>query len=281
MSGLAPGELSLSSARVHYRRWGTVGPRVVLLHPIGFDLNTWRLTVPFLVEGYQLAAVDLPGHGASDKPAGADYSIPSLAARMLEFLDELGWEDASFAGSSLGGGVSLAAAIRAPARVSSLVLCNSVAFSHGLPRWLGQLGQLPGMPFIFGRIPLPVMRTTLRFARGGCASVEKDTCERCTRYLHSQDGRLAFFRTLHSLYGSALDDMAEGYEGIRCPALILHGVRDPLIPLKHAEQLATVLPQSRLVRIPGSGHFPQEEDPERTGRAIRRFLDETLVGAAD
>src|SRR5579864_5577091 len=109
--------MSLQAAQINYRTRGDQGPAVVLLHPIGFDLHTWESVIPYLCDGYRLLALDIPGHGQSDKPRGADYSVPVLAARILAFLDEIGWRRAAFVGNSLGGGIALAAALQAPARV--------------------------------------------------------------------------------------------------------------------------------------------------------------------
>src|SRR5690349_4791541 len=96
----------LSGARVHYIRRGETGPRVVLVHAIGFDHRSWELVLPRLADRCRIAAVDLPGHGQSDKPLGVDYGLRALGARVIAVLDELGWEDAVFVGNSLGGGTS-------------------------------------------------------------------------------------------------------------------------------------------------------------------------------
>src|SRR5438270_12321627 len=104
----------LTSTKVHFIRRGEQGLRVVLVHAIGFDDRSWDLVLPRLAERCRVAAIDLPGHGESDKPLGADYGLEALGARLVRVLDELGWEDAVLVGNSLGGGTSLAATLRAP-----------------------------------------------------------------------------------------------------------------------------------------------------------------------
>src|SRR5688500_11581314 len=111
---------ALGSTRLHYVQWGYSGPRVVLIHAIGFVHHTWEPVVPDLRDGFRLVGVDLPGHGESDKPAAVDYSLPAFGRRLIRFLDELGWEDAVLIGNSLGGGTALAAAVQAPERVRAL-----------------------------------------------------------------------------------------------------------------------------------------------------------------
>lgn len=269
----------LHGTRIHFRRWGSTGPRVLLIHAIGFDHHSWDRTLPYLEEAYQGVALDLPGHGESEKPRGADYTLRNLAGRVLGFLDELGWDDAILVGNSLGGGTSLAIAERAPKRVRGLVLLNSVAYRAALPI-LGRLALHPLVSMVSPLAPEFAVRLGLETVRAGWGSVTGARCSAVGRYFRSRDGRAAFFQTLRQLYGTDLAEMERSYRGIRCPTLVLHGERDPLIRLRFAERLAREIPRAELVRIPRCGHFPQEERPEETGRSLRRFLDRMTAAAA-
>lgn len=270
---------SLLDARLHFGRWGWKGPRVLLVHAIGLDHHSWSLILPYLVDGYQVAAVDLPGHGKSEKPLAVDYDLWSLGARIARFLDELEWEDAILVGNSIGGGVSLSATLQAPRRVRALALVNSVAYRSGLPL-IGRLAFAPVAP-LAALAPNIAMRVGLESVRRKWGSVTMDRCSAAGQYFRSVEGRAAFFRTLRQLYGPSLDEMSAHYHEIRCPALVLHGVNDPLIRLGHAARLAHGLPHGELVTLPGCGHFPQEEDPKPTGTALRRFLDRVTKEAKD
>jgi 3-oxoadipate enol-lactonase len=59
---------------------------------------------------------------------------------------------------------------------------------------------------------------------------------------------------------------------IECPALIIHGADDQLIPVSEAQSMHTQLPGSRLVIIPNAGHLPNLEQPELFNQAVREFL---------
>jgi pimeloyl-ACP methyl ester carboxylesterase len=270
-------ETDLRDTRLNWVQWGERGPRVVLIHAIGLDHQTWEPIAPFLEDKYQLVALDLPGHGESDKPVDADYNLPALGRRVLRFLYELGWEDAVFVGNSLGGGTSLSAALQAPERVKGLALINSVGLREGLPL-VGKLAFLPVVPLATSYAPAPVMRLGLECARSAWGTVPKERGTFASRYLRSMEGRTAFFGTLKNLYGPDLDQMAERYEEIRCPTLVLHGEKDPLIRLSHAELLAEAIPPAELVCLPECGHFPQEEQPEQVASELRTFLDRISRG---
>src|SRR4051794_34171777 len=272
MSGSESGMTDLSEARVHYILRGQSGPRVVLVHAIGFDHHSWDLVMPELAERCRVAALDLPGHGESDKPAGADYGLRNLGARLVQFLDELGWKDAILVGNSLGGGTSLSAALKAPERVRALALVNSVGFREGLP-FVGRVAFLPFAPLVSCYTPGLAVRLGLEAVRGRWGSVTRDRCDACGVYFRNPEGRGAFFTALRALYGADLDHLAPRYGEIRCPTLILHGTRDLLIRFRYAERLARTIPGAELVPVPGCGHFPQEECPEIIGEKLEEFLD--------
>src|SRR2546423_6231731 len=113
------GDLSL-----HYHEAGTGDP-VVLLHgggPGASAWSNWKQNLAPLAAHCRVLAVDQPGYGRSDKPLikGGMWEFYSRAVRGL--LDELGVEQASFIGNSLGGGTTLKFALDYPDRTDRLVL---------------------------------------------------------------------------------------------------------------------------------------------------------------
>jgi len=60
---------------------------------------------------------------------------------------------------------------------------------------------------------------------------------------------------------------------VTCPALVVVGEGDRLIPMAEARKLAAGLPHGRLVEIPGAGHLPNLENPEVFDEALSAFLD--------
>lgn len=68
-------------------------------------------------------------------------------------------------------------------------------------------------------------------------------------------------------------DQREALRALRVPALILHGAADRLVPVERARLMAELMPQARLVLIPGAGHLPVLEQPEATNAALRAWLE--------
>ncbi|MFN3649237.1 MAG: alpha/beta fold hydrolase [Armatimonadota bacterium] len=272
-----PTETGLEDCPLAATQWSDRGPRVLLLHAIGFDRHTWMPVLPSL-EGYSVVGVDLPGHGESGKPPDADYGLISLGSRIVRFLDELEWEDAVLVGNSLGGGTALAAALLAPHRVRGLALLGSVGMRGGLPA-VGRLAMLPLVSQLGGLAPLLAIRLGLQYARARRSSLTAERCISCQGYLGSVDGRIAFFRTLRQLYGHDMERMMRHYHEIRCPTAVLQGDRDPLIRPTHAQRLVQAIPGAELIHLHHCGHFPQEECPEETGNALRGFLNRIHAAA--
>lgn len=104
------------------------GDPVVLVHGFGGDKNSWLFVQQPLAEHHAVHALDLPGHGASDKEVG-DGSLASLADTVVGFLDALGISRAHLVGHSLGGAVVAAVARSTPGRVASLTLLAPVGYS--------------------------------------------------------------------------------------------------------------------------------------------------------
>ena len=97
---------------------------LLLIHGFGGDLNNWLFNHAPLSESRAVYALDLPGHGSTTKVTGIN-SLDGLAEVVVGFMDAVGLECAHLAGHSMGGGVSLAVAKRAPNKVKSLSLIAS------------------------------------------------------------------------------------------------------------------------------------------------------------
>ncbi len=107
-------ELQLDEVRIHWVETENVGRPVVLLHGIGMDWRVWQAVSRRLVPHFHLFMPDLRGHGLSEKPPSG-YSLAHYASDIEQLLETWRLEDATVAGSSLGGMVT--AVIEAPSRV--------------------------------------------------------------------------------------------------------------------------------------------------------------------
>jgi 3-oxoadipate enol-lactonase/4-carboxymuconolactone decarboxylase len=257
--------MPLVSARdttIFYRLTGREDrPALVLSHSLGQDHGMWDAQVPDLSERFRVLRYDLRGHGASGVTPG-DYRIDQLAEDVLALADALGIDRFAFCGLSLGGMIAQRLAIRAPERISALVLANTSA--------------RPDAEKMEGR-----RRTVLD---KGMAAVADEVMARffSPRLLAANPPAVSGAR--HTLLATdpvgyagccaAIRDMDQRAElaSIRCPALIVDGELDVSLPWKgHGDLLARDLPGAAVVHLPAA-HLSNIESPRAFGAALLRFL---------
>jgi pimeloyl-ACP methyl ester carboxylesterase len=115
--------LTVNELRFHYRDWNGHGWPVLLLHGLSSTSHVWDLTAPLLVDEARVIALDLRGHGQSDKPDG-DYGYETIVADVRAVLAALHYERPVIAGHSWGAGVGLWLAAHYPDEVAGLVLVD-------------------------------------------------------------------------------------------------------------------------------------------------------------
>ena len=130
-----------AGVRLHWRIDGAADkPVLVLLNSIGTDIALYDAAVPHLLSDVRVLRIDSRGHGASDAPDG-DYSLDLLAGDVLSVMDAAGVETAAVCGTSLGGMVAMTLALKAPARVTALVLaCTSAAVDPAM--WAARIAAV-------------------------------------------------------------------------------------------------------------------------------------------
>lgn len=123
---------------LHGLAWPDGGGRPVLLvHGLSSNCRTWEATARHLAaEGHPVVAVDLRGHGRSDKPDGG-YDFATLVADVVEVLDGLGWDAPLVAGQSTGGNLAVELAAGHPGRVAGVAGVDGgvLDLARQLPSW--------------------------------------------------------------------------------------------------------------------------------------------------
>jgi pimeloyl-ACP methyl ester carboxylesterase len=247
---------------------------VVLLHAIGLSRITWEWVLPRVAEHGPVWAFDLLGFGESDKPAGADYRVSAQADRIVAALDVVGIQEAIWVGNSLGAAISLAAAVHHPERVGALALIGPAAYREHLPLWARMIARVPGTLSVLRYGAMPLTAGALLYAFIDPRRVSPRHLAAYASSLGGPGGAAALRAGARALYSGDLDRLTPHYREVQCPALILQGTRDRIIPATAAQWLLRDLPQARLEWLDGLGHFPQEEDPDRVAAPLVKFLTE-------
>ncbi|MBT9312615.1 alpha/beta fold hydrolase [Leptothoe kymatousa] len=140
----------LNRINLSYLDWETDGEPILLLHGLADHALGWSAVADQLAQTYQPIAVDMRGHGQSDKPDGG-YDFDTVVNDLVQLMDHLGWAKAHIVGHSWSGKVATYWATRQPERFLSMVLVDPI-FVYG-------------MPGIF-RLTFPLFYGTLPFLKG-------------------------------------------------------------------------------------------------------------------
>ena len=259
---------------MHVARFGHGGRPIVLLHGLGTSSFLWREVAPELARASHTAlAVDLFGHGESDRPYDGEYGIAAQGGYLDRVLTALRIPRATVVGCDLGALVALRLAVSHPDRVERLVLVSPP-----------DIEDIPGEDVkLFQRA---VRRAPIRQQRGvlGASPLLRPLLEASVaepqampeglvaRYLAPYVGREGVDQ-LHTIMRSvrAQDLHEEELRSVAAPTLIVAGDRDRWLDLKTAERLAGTIPEARLERIAGAGRLIPEEAPDELSELILRF----------
>ena len=250
---------------IHYDTRGS-GPPVVLLHSFLCSGRMWEHQVEPLAEQCRVINVDLRGHGRSgavERP----LTLYDLVDDVLAVLDREGIERAAWAGLSIGGMIGLRAALRAPERVSSLLLLDTDA---GPEKWairlkyrvLGWIARVFGLGPVRGRIAGLMFGPTTHHEQ---AELVAEWTE-----IFSSVHIPSILLMLEPLV--TRDDLRPRLGEIAAPALVLVGSEDRSLPPERSRALAAKLPRAELVEIEGAGHLSALERPAEVTAAMARFL---------
>ncbi|MDP9312755.1 MAG: alpha/beta hydrolase [Chloroflexota bacterium] len=220
-------------------------PRVVLVHGVGISSRYMVPTAVRLAPDYRVFAPDLPGFGKSVKPPHV-LNVRELADALRAWMDLNDVHEAVLIGNSLGCQIISDLAVRYPQYVLRAVLQGPTVDPQGrtwrqqLVRWLRDSQREPPSQAV----------------------------------IMLRDYRAAGLRRVIRTFQYTLDDrIEERLPRMRNPTLVVRGTRDPIIPQRWAEEATRLLPNGKLVVIPGATHTINYAAPLEFVRVLRPFID--------
>jgi 2-hydroxy-6-oxonona-2,4-dienedioate hydrolase len=250
-------------------------PPVVLLHGIGGHLEAFDRNLAALARTRRVIAYDLPGHGWSTAPTGRSYEIDGYLAHLAALLDVLELPAADLVGLSLGGWIAGRAAIELPERVRRLVLVApggvlaDPAVMNSIRTLTAAAAAAPTEQTVRARLGWlmadPATVTDELVATRLAIYRRPGTAATTARVLCLQDPQVRARNLL----------APTDWKRVTAPTLVVWGDADATGPAEVGARLAGWLPAGRFLAMPGTGHWPQFEDPLSFDRAVTAFLDET------
>ncbi|GLX07071.1 hydrolase [Microbispora sp. NBRC 16548] len=259
------------------------GPLVVMVPGMGDSRRAYRFLAPALAAaGYRVATMDLRGHGESS--LGWDsYTRTDTADDIVALIEHLGGP-AVVVGHSFAGGAATIAAAKRPELVGALVEVDP--FTRAQKPDLGGLlsngHYRKGMTRLMG---VALLRSTglwksyLDHAYPGVKPADWADYLAALESDLRRPGRMA---VVSAMGASAPTDAGAHLDGIRCPALVVMGTRDPdwADPRAEADGVVAGMPQGLgdVVMIDGAGHYPHAQHPDEVAAAILAFLKQRVRG---
>ena len=260
-----------SGVELHFSEAGSGRP-VVLVHGWSMSAAAFSpLAVPLAARA-RVLALDLRGHGASHAAGG--QSLADHGRDLGAFLDGLDLRDAVLVGWSMGGQVALEAWPALAGRVAGLVLLGVTPRCASGPGW--EHGLAPAaVEALAARLRHRFQPSLRRFFDAMFAPGELPEPER--RSLADAvlgETVLTPATALAGLEALLAADQRPRLAGVRVPALLLHGERDPICLPAASAHLERELPSARRQVLPGLGHAPQLSRPGLVADLVLSFLAE-------
>jgi pimeloyl-ACP methyl ester carboxylesterase len=269
IANLAVHTISLGGQKIAYLDSGNskAARTIVFVHGFGDSGLSWTFMAR-MFRDYRVLIPDLLGFGDSARPADGDYSYKAQAGRVLAIMKSLNIEHAHFVGNSMGGGVAAEVALLQPAAVDSLTLMDAAGV-HYRPTALDR-ELLNGHNLLLVNKPEDFVNLIdfVTFTRPLMTQPIIDfLSERAVKdnALHQKIFREVLFPDIDFL----LLDLGN----IKTPTLILWGEQDRVLSPENAKVFNKYIPGSQIVTLPDVGHTPMIEAPEKSGMAVRQFID--------
>ncbi len=239
-------------------------PTLVFIHGAAHDHSVWALQSRYFAHhGWNVLALDLPGHGRSG--GAALTSVEAFAEWIVAVLDAAMVPRAALAGDSLGTLVALECAARYPERITHAAMVGPAVPMTVSDELLDAAKRDDHVAFEM----INGWSFSARKQRGGNAIPGVWMTGIAMRLMErTPPGVLYLDLVACHAYANGLAAAA----AVRCPVLLIIGTRDQMAPPRNSKELIATLSQSRIARLPGAGHAMLVEEPDAVLDALRAFL---------
>lgn len=264
----------------HVRVCGS-GPPLLLVHGLMTSSYSWRYVLDTLGAHYTVYAPDLPGSGATDKPA-VSYGSQETALFIGDLMEALGIEGCPVVGNSMGGYLCMRLALARPTVMSRLINIHSPGFPelrlYALRAALKVPGVRAGLSWWVRQSPLRWAHKNVHYRDESLKSIEESKVYGAP--LATREGASAFTAIL----GETLDPRAmsqfqkelarrvDAGQDFPVPLLLLWARRDPMVPPGFGPRFKERIPSAQLEWVEDASHFAHVDQPGPTAQSILRFL---------
>jgi pimeloyl-ACP methyl ester carboxylesterase len=266
--------IPLMGMQVHLTDEGNPSDTTPLLfiHGTSSSLLTWEGSTELLKKDYRIIRFDLPGFGITGPNREGMYSTTFNNQFIDSLLDHLKLKRVIIAGNSLGGSIAWQYALHRPERVKGLILVDPAGIAP-LRKMKGAIGfkvaQIPVLNRLMSVItPRFLVKKSLEDAYGDRTKVSDSLVSQYFDMVTREGNRNALVDRIRTGWGYSDSALLRK---IDCPALILWGKKDNLIPVENAGVFNRQITNSQLHIWDELGHVPMEEDPVAFTKEVKKW----------
>ncbi len=250
-------KIIVNNQLISFSKIDNAGDKCLLfLHGWRSQKEVWQPIINKLqVSNNQLSFVslDLPGFGASSIPQ-KPMKVGDYAEIVGVFIEKLDLKNIVIIGHSFGGRIGIKLAAKHPELISKLVLVDAAGFvTKGFKRTFFKFMAKLVKPFFGFSFTQGLRKKIYQF-------IGADD------YLATPGLQKTFVNVVN-------EDLSEEIKKISCPTLIIWGEDDKETPVSFGEKMSSLIPNSKFIILPGSGHFSFLDKPEEFAEKIIKFIE--------
>jgi pimeloyl-ACP methyl ester carboxylesterase len=246
------------------------GHPVVLIHGFAASNNDWvYLTPELLVNGYQVLAPDLIGHGDSSKPWDPScYTYPVIYQHFVDWMKTCIWdENVTLVGHSMGGLIALNYASHHPGSIQQLILIDPYFRQDQLNSVLRLVNRKPNLYQNALRLaPEWLIHTLVSLDVRGLLHYEERTRRQIAEDYKRASPQIVYIP-------GTIPDISNNLNHIKSPTLVIWGTKDATLDPKSFPSIVASIPKGQGEAIQGAGHQPHLAQPETFNRLVLDFLE--------
>ncbi len=268
--------MDLDGGRIHYVDEG-VGETLLLLHGNPTWCFLYRKIIAGLRNHFRCVALDFPGYGMSDAPAGYAFTPREHSIVLERFVDRLGLTDLTIMVQDWGGPIGFGFAVRRPEMVRRFIIGNTFAWPLNDVLRFRVFSALMGGPV--GRALTRAFNFVPRFffSRGFAKPLAPEVLAMYLAPLHEPARRRPSVVAPHQLIAASdyLRDVEASLPLLADrPALIVWGLKDFAFSRADAGRFAGLFPKNKTIFYSDASHFLQEDVGDDIATAFKIFRRE-------
>ncbi len=274
--------IEIDGRKLNYVALGDPGkPVLMYVHGIMGTWRNWIFNLLPFADRYRVIAVDLPGFGLSEMPAG-EFTLERYADTLKTLIGKLGIDKVTLIGNSMGGQVSAIFAKKTPELLNRVILVDAAGFSTSTQRMRKLAPYAKYVEWIF-KVG-PGIRKLIAYNRWLAALFTKIVLWKPMKVsgelmliLLAGIGKPGFVPALQTITNTPIDKFPGDVE---VDTVIIWGRNDWLIPKSDAFRFARMIPHAKLELMDDVGHIPMFETPDRFNALIEQYAPPARSAAA-